>query len=354
MLARSSLPRTLNGIGLRLVAWALCGLPSFIAAAPVEPLRPVQNMFEPLSTPAEGIHQIAFLTCAVCVLIFVVVAGLIAYATIRFRRKPGDIEQEPPQIYGSMQIELAWTVIPVIVVFALILVTARVVGQIQNAPIPKDALEIKIVGRQWWWEVQYPGHGVVTANEIHVPLSTADKRRLTHIKLESADVIHSFWVPQLAGKTDVVPGHPNETWIEPKAAGTYLGNCAEYCGTQHANMLIRVMVQTPEEFDQWIATQKAPPVADPSVAEGRDKFFSLNCVNCHAIGDTVATGVFGPDLTHLMSRETIGAGVAPLNHETLRRWIEDPQEMKVGCLMPDMQLSDKEVDSLTAFLTTLK
>lgn len=322
-------------------------------------LRPIQNMFEPLSTPAENIREIALLTCGICAVIFLIVGGLIAYATVRFRAKPEDERQEPPQIYGSFQIELAWTVIPVIIVFSLILVTARMVGQIQSATLPKDALQIKLVGHQWWWEVHYPDHGVVTANELHVPLSVEGNRKFTRIVLDSVDVIHSFWVPQLAGKTDLIPNHLNETWIEPKATGTYLGNCAEYCGTQHANMLLRVVVETPEEFQAWIEAQKAAPAPaaageDPQVTAGRKVYMNTSCVNCHVIRSTPSKGIFGPDLTHLMSRQTIGAGVEPLNQETLRRWIRDPQEVKPGCLMPNMQLTDAEVDQLTAYLETLR
>jgi cytochrome c oxidase subunit II len=325
------------------------GLGSVRPVSAEQTMRPVSDMFEPLSTPAESIHELALLTLIISGVIFFVVSGLLAWAVVRYRRRPGGQGKEPPQVYGSMQIELAWTVIPIIIVFSLILVTARTIGEIQNAKIPEDAQEIRLIGRQWWWEVHYPKLGVVTANEIHVPIG-----EVSHIILESADVIHSFWVPQLAGKTDVVPNHRNETWIEPKAEGVFFGNCAEYCGTQHANMLLRVIVESPEDYAKGVANEKAPPVDDPAVAAGKKAFFETSCVNCHTLGSNVATGTFGPDLTHLMSRQTIGAGAAPNDYENLLQWIRDPQVLKPGCLMPDMLLDDQQVIDITDYLSTLK
>ena len=239
-----------------------------------------------------------------------------------------------------------------------ILVTSRTIGEIQNRKMPANAVQVRLVGHQWWWEVQYPKEGIVTANEIHVPVSRRNGpgERPTGLILESADVIHSFWVPQLAGKTDLIPNRKNHAWIEPFATGTYFGNCAAFCGTQHANMLLRVVVHEPEDYDRWVREMKRPPAAAQSgpASDGRSAFFSHSCVSCHKVDGTVAAGVFGPNLTKLMTRQTIGAGVAPLTPETLRAWVRNPQSLKVGCFMPDMQLPDSEVDSITAYLLTLK
>jgi len=314
----------------------------------------VTNIFKPLSTPAESVHRIALLTLAVCAVIFVIVAGLLIYAIVRFRRRPGDDASEPPQIYGSNQIELAWTVLPILIVVVLILVTARTIADVENYPQPPDALKVTVVGHQWWWEIHYPDLGIGAANELHVPVSESGKRRLTFLTLESADVAHSFWVPQLAGKTDLIPNRVNRMWIEPKQAGAYLGNCAEYCGTQHAKMRLRVIAHPPEEFARWVASQRRPAAEDQKASAGRDLFFSTSCVNCHAVQGTSAKGTFGPDLTHLMSRETLGSGAAPNNPETLRAWVRNPQAIKEGCLMPDMQLSDQELDQIVTYLSTLK
>lgn len=334
-----------------------------------DPIYKVPNSFDPRSVPAHTIHELSILVLAICTGIFLVVTGILVYVVIRYRHRPADGSQEPPQIYGSSQIELAWTVIPILITIVLILVTARTIGDIQDKKFPKEALVVKIVGHQWWWEVRYPQYGFVTANEIHVPVSSASHRLPVRIVLESADVLHSFWVPQLAGKTQLVPNKTNETWIEPLHTGTYLGNCAQYCGTQHAFMLLRVVVHEPEDFQKWVANQKKPAqslsasvgVVSPEssqqrslVAEGQKAFASIACINCHRIDGTSAQGVFGPDLTHLMSRQTIGAGVAQNTRQNLWHWVRNPQVLKVGCYMPDMQLSRQQVDEIVAYLETLR
>jgi len=317
-------------------------------------LSPIANIFAPRSAPAQSVFEISMLVLWICVGIFVIVGGLLLYTIIRFRRRRGDDGREPPQVYGSNQIELAWTVIPLLIVFVLVLVTARTIGEVQNAVLPSDALRVTIVGHQWWWEIRYPSLGIVTANELHVPVSGPEKHMPTILKLESADVVHSFWVPQLAGKTDVIPNRNNTMWIEPWQSGTYLGQCAEYCGTQHARMLLRVVVHSQEEFARWVTGQRQPVVNDPHVHTGRDLFQSTACMNCHTIGETVASGTFGPDLSHLMSRATLAAGAAANTPENLRAWVRNPQQLKPGNLMPDMKLSEEELDQLVAYLLTLR
>ena len=314
----------------------------------------VTNIFSPLSQPAQEIKETSVLVLAVCAVIFIIVAGLLVYAIVRYRHRPGDEASEPPQVYGSNQIELAWTVLPILIVFVLILVTSRTIADIQNRKSPPGAVQATVVGHQWWWEIRYPELGIVTANELHVPASTGNSRQPTFLKLQSADVAHSFWVPQLAGKTDLIPNKENRMWIEPTKPGIYPGNCAEYCGTQHARMLIRVVVQSPDEFDRWVRDQQQATLAATNAAEGRKAFFANSCVNCHTIRGTSAQGKFGPDLTHLMSRETLAAGAAPNTPDNLRLWVRDPQRIKLGCLMPNMQMTDQEVDQLVAYLQTLK
>ncbi len=317
-------------------------------------------MFRPLSRPAEMIHDVSWIACIICLVIFLIVTGMLVYIVVKFRQPKVDDGAEPPQIYGSTNIELAWTVIPILITILLVLVTSRTIGEIQNAPIPEDALKVRVVGHQWWWEIHYEGLGIISANELHVPVSSKDgqNRQVTHLTLQSADVIHSFWVPQLAGKTDVVPNKDNYMWLEPYKTGTFFGNCAEYCGTQHAHMLLRVIVHTPEDFKRWVAEQKAALAAPqaPEAIKGQQLYFANSCVNCHKIAGTPSQGVFGPDLTKLMTRQTLGAGVAPITTENLRMWVKDPQQehMKPGALMPNMQLLDNEVDAIVAYLETLK
>jgi cytochrome c oxidase subunit II len=313
--------------------------------SPVE----LSNIFAPAGAPADAIRTISLLVLAITAVIFLLVGGLLAYCCVRYRSRAGDDGREPPQVYGSNPVELAWTVVPVLIVFVLITTTTRTIYEIQAAAPPADAVHVRVVGHQWWWEFQYPDLGVVTANELHVPARVA-----TYLTLESADVAHSFWVPRLAGKTDVIPNRHNVMWLTPWEPGTYLGQCAEFCGTQHAHMLLRVVAHSPEEFQRWVASQRQPAATDPRAASGRQLFEATACVNCHTVHGTDASGTFGPDLTHLMSRETLGAGVAPNDAATLKAWVADPNVLKPGVLMPAMKLSEPELDQMVAYLTTLR
>ena len=306
------------------------------------------NTFAPSSTPANEINSLAIFVLAVTGGIFVVVGGAMLYAVIKYRRRRQDDGSEPPQIFGSLPIEMAWTVIPILIVIVLFLTSARLIFAIQDAPKPKAALSITVVGHQFWWEVRYPKYGIVTANEIHVPVDEA-----TYFKLLSADVVHSFWVPELAGKTDCIPNHVNNTWIFPHKAGLYLGQCSQFCGAEHAKMLLRVYVQTPAQFKAWLKDQEKPAVEDPAVAAGREVFMHNACMDCHEIRGTAANGKFGPDLTHLASRDTLGSGSVVNNPANLRAWIKNPDHFKPGVLMPAMQLDNKQLNEVTAYLCSL-
>jgi cytochrome c oxidase subunit 2 len=310
-------------------------------------------VFAPVSTPAYAIDTLAWFAIAICAGIALIVGGLLAYSIIRFRARPGDDGREPPQVYGSNPMELAWTAVPVLIIFVLILTTARTIYTVQAAIPPPGALKVRVIGHQWWWEVRYPGLGIVTANEIHVPVSDAAHPSPTFLELESADVAHSFWVPRLAGKTDLIPNRKNTMWIDPHQTGVFLGQCAEFCGMEHALMLLRVMVQSRAEFEQWVAAQRKPAEITPSAAQGRQIFESTACVNCHTVRGTVANGRFGPDLTHLMSRDTIAAGAAMNTPEHLRLWLRDPDQIKPGALMPAMNLSAADINDVAAYLETL-
>lgn len=306
------------------------------------------SIFAPASTPAHSIFGLSMFVLTITGSIFATVAGLFTFALIRFRERKNDDPSEPVQVYGSVQVELAWTVIPILIVVVLFLTTARIIFAIQDAPRPKNSLDVTVVGHQFWWEFRYPSLGIVTANELHVPVGQA-----TYLHLLSADVDHSFWVPQLAGKTDLIPNHPNETWIQPTHTGLYLGQCAQFCGVEHAKMLLRVYVDSPDQFAAWVREEQQPGVQDPKVAEGRQIFETHACTNCHTIAGTAAVGTFGPDLTHLASRATIAAGAALNTPANLHDWIKDPDHFKPGVLMPAMQLNDTEIDQLVAYLSTL-
>lgn len=339
---RCMLPYTLKALiifsGLTLTAFAEPSHPS---------LNPT-SIFAPASTPAKSIFELSLFVMMVTGAIFLVVFSLLAYSVVKFRKRGPNDRCEPAQVYGSTQVELAWTVIPILIVVILFLATARVVAGIQNAGRPGNAIEVTVIGHQFWWEYRYPSLNVVTANELHLPIG--DSAFLT---LLSADTDHSFWVPRLGGKTDLIPNHPNSMWMDPRETGLFLGQCAQYCGTQHAKMLLRVYVQSREEFDRWIHEQSQPARIGETSA-GRRTFEGLSCINCHTVAGTAAMGRFGPDLTHLMSRETIASGAALNTPENLRRWVQDPGGIKPGSKMPAMGLSDSELNSLTAYLETLR
>lgn len=345
--------RTYRARGCTATVWLCLGAAKLADAASGE-APSIPNIFSPASTPADSIYHLSLFVLAICLAIFLVVFGLLLYAVVKFRRRPDDDGREPAQIYGSNQMELAWTVIPVVIVVVLFLATARVIHAVEDARFPPETTEITAVGHQFWWEFQYPQQGFIAANELHVPVSDPQHPTPTHITLRSADTDHSFWVPKLAGKTDLIPNRTNSMWIDPHETGVYLGQCAQYCGTQHAKMLLRVIVQSREDFDRWVAGQQRPAQNDDGVARGRQIFDSTACVNCHTIAGTGAKGTFGPDLTHLMSRETIAAGAALNNRENLRLWVKDPNTIKPGCLMPAMQLDEKDLDAVTDYLQSLK
>jgi cytochrome c oxidase subunit 2 len=312
------------------------------------------NIFAPAATPAHSIFNLSLFVLAVTATIFAVVFMLLLYSVVKFRKRADDDGHEPPQVYGSNQVEVAWTVIPILIVLALFMAATRVLADIQKAVRPANAVDIIAIGHQFWWEYRYPGLGIVTANELHVPASDPAHPTPTFIKLLSADTDHSFWVPRLAGKTDLIPNHPNSMWIDPHETGLYLGQCAQYCGTQHAKMLLRVYVQSRDDFDRWIHEQRQPAIVNDSVSRGQQVFETTACVNCHTVTGTIANGRFGPDLTHLMSRDTIAAGAAPNTAENLRLWIRNPDAIKPGSRMPAMQLNDQDLDALTAYLETLR
>ena len=320
------------------------------------------SIFSPASLPAESIRSLFILVLAVTGAIFLLVEGVLLYTIVRFRRHRPD-GTEPPQVYGSMPIEIAWTAAPMVIVFLLALILSRTEFEVRvnpdRPPTGSKPLYVTVIGHQWWWEYiydKYDGNdlGLITANELHVPASEKGVPRPVYLTLKSADVCHSFWVPRLAGKTDLIPGHPNQMWFQSSQRGLYLGQCAEYCGTQHAHMLLRVNVDSPQDFQSWLDTQRKSAAEEPSARAGRDLFSSLSCVNCHRVRGTGARGTYAPDLTHLMSRQTLASGMVPNTREELRKWVNDPRQTKVGCLMPAFGLSDQQVDQIVNYLLTLK
>jgi cytochrome c oxidase subunit 2 len=320
------------------------------------------SIFNPASPPAESIRSLFFLVLAVTGVIFVVVEGVLVYSIIRFRRSASD-GNEPPQVYGSMPIEIAWTAAPMLIVLLLALILTRTVFEVRvdprTPPTGSKPLYVTVIGHQWWWEYIYDKYdgedlGLIAANELHIPASDSAVARPVYLTLKSADVCHSFWIPRLAGKTDLIPGRTNQMWFQTSEQGLFLGQCAEYCGTQHAHMLLRVNVDSPSAFRTWLIDQKKPATDDAAAHAGRDVFLSQSCVNCHRVRGTTARGTYAPDLTHLMSRQTLASGMIPNTRDQLAAWISDPQSIKSGCLMPAFALSGPQLDLLVSYLMTLK
>jgi cytochrome c oxidase subunit 2 len=312
------------------------------------------SIFSPASSPSRSIYDLSLFVLAITGGIFLVVGGLIVYAAVKFRQRPDDDGSEPPQIFGSNQIELSWTIIPVLIVVVLFLATARMIFAIQDAPKPPSALEVTTIGHQFWWEFRYPALHITAANELHIPVSTDADPRPTYMKLTSADVIHSFWVPRLAGKIDLLPNRINELWMDPHTPGHYVGQCAQFCGVEHAKMLLNVYVDTPEQFAAWVKQEQQPGAQNPAAVAGRHEFESQACMNCHTIAGTAAHGQFGPDLTHFASRKTLASGAADNTTANLEHWIQDPDSIKPGALMPSMHLTPDQVGEITAYLNTLQ
>jgi cytochrome c oxidase subunit II len=320
------------------------------------------SIFNPASPPAHSIRSLFILVLAITAVIFLLVEGVLVYSIVRFRRStPGS--NEPPQVYGSMPIEIAWTAAPALIVFLLALILTRTEFEVrvnpETPPPGSKPLYVTVIGHQWWWEYIYDKYdgqdvGMITANELRIPASEDGVPRPVYLTLQSADVCHSFWVPRLAGKTDLIPGRTNHMWFQTSQQGLFLGQCAEYCGTQHAHMLLRVDVDSPSAFQSWLEDQKKPAKSEAAASAGRDVFLSQSCVNCHRVRGTSAKGTYAPDLTHLMSRRTLAAGMVPNTGDNLRIWLTDPQQIKSGCLMPAFGLSGPQVDLLVDYLMTLK
>lgn len=297
--------------------------------------------------------------------ILVVVSVLLAYALWRYRDRGQ--KEIPFQNPGDLRFEVVWTLIPTLLVIFLAVPSVRIAYDVAGLPRGvDDALEVKVTGYQYWWKFEYPQLGIVTANELHVPVD-----RHIDFTLVSTDVIHSFWVPRLAGKVDANPGKQTHFWWLVDRPGVYYGQCAEYCGTSHANMRMRVIAQAPEEFDAWVADMRAAQATTPAaaladtpamdngsgtalIARGRELFMANACGACHALGDAAATGDVGPDLNNFGKRHTLAAGVYENTLDNLKEWIRNPDAMKPGVIMPPFPLSDDDLDTLARYLLSQK
>lgn len=305
------------------------------------------TVLDPQSPQARAIFHLAIVAGIIFAIIFALVAGMIVYALMRCRWHEG--EGDPKQVAGNKTVELVWTVIPCLIVIALFVLSWKTMNASDPPPAPEP--DIVVTGHQWWWEARYPKSGVVTANEIHIPAGVP-----LSIRIETADVLHEFWVPEIGRKITAVPGHPNNIWIQSDHPQTYLGVCSEFCGTQHAWMHFLIVAEAPAEFQAWEQAQLAPaqnPTGESALL-GRALFQETSCMNCHAIRGTLASAGVGPDLTHFASRKILGAGVVDNTPANLRRWLRDPQEVKPGVKMPDYKFTDSQVTQMSDYIETLQ
>ncbi len=318
------------------------------------------SALSPASSNAQQISDLFWLILFIATTVFFVVEGLLLYAVVRYRSKRN--EGLPDQITGNRALEVAWTLVPAVILAAVYVMSLQTLGPVASPPAtsttvasvtgdpPNQSLHVRVVGHQWWWEFDYPDLNITTANELHVPIDTD-----VDVVVESVDVIHSFWVPQLGGKVDAIPGHTNHTWFHVLNTGYYHGQCAEFCGIEHAVMRFNVVAEPPDQFSAWVKQQQAPVVAPVGdAANGEQMFMTGPCIGCHTIDNTKAQGKVGPNLTHFASRSIFAGGVLPNTPEYVIRWLTDPQAVKPGTLMPNLHLGTERVADLVAYLEGLK
>ncbi len=326
-----------------------------------------QNTLSPRSERARNIDGLFKLTLVIAAVIFVAVQGAILVSVWKFRSKKGEGDKPVKQIHGNTKLEIAWTIAPAIILAGIAVPTVQTI--FDNAEARENPINVTVVGHQWWWEYQYTdylredGSPLITANELHIPV---DREIALTLIADDGDVIHSFWIPNLTGKRDVVPGHVNTLNMSADETGEFYGQCAEFCGLSHANMRLRGIVQTQQEFDAWLAGQLADPnlpaVGEESLrADGWELFITKGCAACHQINGTDAIGGGtnpGPDLTHVASRGTFAGALYDFNTDNLSRWLADPSELKpmepdLNRGMPNLGLTNDEITALVAFLEGL-
>jgi cytochrome c oxidase subunit 2 len=339
-----------RGLPLRIIAPPLLLLMALFAAGCTQwaDANLPQTTVFPKSDFNREIVNLYILIFWMAVVVFVGVEGFLIYTIVRFRRRPDN--QMPSQTHGNTRLEIAWTIIPSIILLVIAIPTIPTIFAYDTIPT-NPGQRVQVIGHQWWWEFRYPDLGIVTANEFHLPVG-----QTTVFDLTTQDVIHSFWVPQMGGKRDVIPARVNQLWFTPEQTGDFPGQCTEFCGTQHAQMRLRLIVDTPETFQSWVAQQRAPATqATGAAVQGAQLFQQSACPACHTIRGTAARAEVGPDLTHVGSRQRIAADVLDNTPDNLRRWIRDAQSVKVGVHMPSFpSLSDSDLDQLVTYLQSLK
>lgn len=356
MKSRATLPGSrLGAASARLWGAALAAAPFLLAGCGGEDhlRRYPQTTFYPTTEYARTTDWLFKLSLVLGVAVGVAVLAIMVIFLWKYRYRPG--APEPKQIHGNTRLEVAWTLIPAVILAAIAVPTVKAIFATQPEP-PADAVTIEVIGKQWWWEFRYPqpnGDTVVTANEIHVPVG-----RTVHLLLKSDNVLHSFWVPQMGGKRDLITNRVNHLIFKPEQPGVYFGQCAEFCGTSHSLMRMRMVAHTETGFNQWLASEAAPAVepaaGDSAVQLGKQLVVQGACAGCHYIEGTPMAAHVGPALTHFGRRRTLAAGIMDNNAANLHRWLADPPEVKPGSKMPNLNLTDQQITYITAYLQSLQ
>lgn len=331
---------------------------TLLAAMALAGCRSAHSVLGPAGLEAERVHHVWSLYLGVSIAVFASVMAALAWA-LRPRVGASDEPAAPPfhdpaRDLRAARVVAASLALTVVTLFVLLVDTVWA-GHAIASLTARDPTTVRVIGHQWWWEVHYtdgsPAHEVVTANEIHIPAGVP-----VTFELVSRDVIHSFWVPELAGKRDAIPGHPTRVVMQADRPGVYRGQCAEFCGMQHAGMALRVVAEAPAAYRAWLAAQRAPAgePAPGAEARGREVFLSRTCPMCHAVQGTPAGSANGPDLTHLASRSTLASGLINNTRGNLAGWIVNPQAIKPGSLMPPNALSPADLHDLIAYLESLR
>ena len=304
------------------------------------------NSLDPSGSEAERIAGLWWLAFGVAAAVYLIVGGLVVFGSLR---KGGRELDEHSRRREQIVIAVGGVLVPFMILLFFAAVTVNATTHLRkHAP---GSIDVTVTGKRWWWDVRYPDYRITSANEIHLPVGQP-----VHLRLLSDNVIHSFWVPELAGKEDMIPGQPNHLDFTPKKPGRYLGLCAEYCGVEHAGMRFVVFVQTAADFTRWVTQQQqaVPLPSSENEALGQQVFLREACSGCHTISGTTAHGTLGPNLTAFGGRATIAAGVLPNTPSALSRWIRDPQRVKPGNLMPRVPMSARDVDAVVAYLESLR
>lgn len=325
-------------------------LATLAVVAGCQKTNPPMDTLAPKSDFGNWIYRLFLEVTWLDLLVLAIVVVAFVLAVFVYSRRGGEAEPAS-SVHTDMRLELAWTLGPAFILLLIAIPTIRTIFREEPPVPPADSVKVTVIAHQWWWEFRYPGTNIVTANELHIP-----KDRPIWVSLRSADVIHSFWVPALGGKRDVIPGQINHMWFIANTLGEYYGQCAEFCGDSHANMRFRVFVDAPAEFAAWEKNQEAPPVqpADGTAAsKGAAIFANSPCTACHTI-DGVSKGYLGPNLTHIASRTTIASGILQNDSQDLKHWITNPEALKPGANMPALGLRGPELDNLVAYLESLK